>query len=212
MERITVGERRARLVRRHLLAPAARSDDPVEVARSLVALHSTDAATVFLSTWTRTRDFAAADLERALYDDGALVRMLGMRRTLWVGHCCTAAISSTSARRRRLYCDCSGRCGTSPGGSAPPSRGTGGRSRSPLPPGRRRGRRAPHRSPSPGGRGEQGRVLVGEDIRCNHKGFQIGRHLELLSRGTRLEALLRARAAGPCSEPAVSHQASSWIE
>src|SRR5215210_492807 len=29
--------------------------------------------------------------------------------------CCTAAISSTSARRRRLYCDCEGRCGNQPG-------------------------------------------------------------------------------------------------
>src|SRR5215213_8351142 len=29
--------------------------------------------------------------------------------------CCTAAISSTSARRRRLYCDCDGSCGNQPG-------------------------------------------------------------------------------------------------
>jgi hypothetical protein len=43
--------------------------------------------------------------------------------------------------------------------------------------------------------------LVGEDVGCNHKGFQIGRHLELLSRGTHLEALLRAETAGPYRNP-----------
>jgi hypothetical protein len=53
------------------------------------------------------------------------------------------------------------------------------------------------------------RVLVGEDIACNHEGFQVCRHLEPPSRRTRLEALLRACVAGPCAGPAFSHQASS---
>src|SRR5262249_19316699 len=52
-------------------------------------------------------------------------------------------------------------------------------------------------------------ILVGENVGCNDKGFQI-RHLELRSRGdTGLEALLREQPAGPCREPAVSHQPSS---
>ena len=84
MRRIDSTERRARLVARHRLAPASRAPNPLEAAGSLVALHSTDAATVFLSTWARTRDFEPGQLERALYEDRALVRMLGMRRTLWV--------------------------------------------------------------------------------------------------------------------------------
>ena len=84
MLRIDAGERRARLARRHRLSPESRAADPVAVTRGLVALHSTDAATVFLSTWARTDHFAVADLEQALYDDRSLVRMLGMRRTLWV--------------------------------------------------------------------------------------------------------------------------------
>jgi hypothetical protein len=83
VRRIDVEERRARLVRRHRLgSDAARS--AVEVARSLVALHSTDAATVFLSVRARTRGLSAADVERELYDERTLVRMLGMRRTLFV--------------------------------------------------------------------------------------------------------------------------------
>jgi len=33
--------------------------------------------------------------------------------------CCTTEISSTSARKRRLYCDWSGRCGNQPGNTRP---------------------------------------------------------------------------------------------
>src|SRR5438128_1452273 len=40
-------------------------------------------------------------------------------------------------------------------------------------------------------------ILISENVRCNHEGFQI-RHLELRSRkGHRLEALL-CRTPGPC--------------
>ena len=84
MRRIPVEERRARLVLRHRLAPAARAGDAVSVARSLVVLHSTDAVTVYLAIRARSESVAPADVERALYDDRALVRVLAMRRTLWV--------------------------------------------------------------------------------------------------------------------------------
>jgi hypothetical protein len=84
VRRIDTAERRARLVVRHRLAPETRAANPVEAAASLVALHSTDAATVFLSTWARTDGFETSHLEQALYDERTLVRMLGMRRTLWV--------------------------------------------------------------------------------------------------------------------------------
>jgi hypothetical protein len=84
MRRIGAEERRARLVRRHRLAPPYRTDDVVDAVRSVVALHSSDAATVFLSAWARTSGFEPALLERALYEERALVRMLGMRRTLFV--------------------------------------------------------------------------------------------------------------------------------
>ena len=84
MRRVGAEERRARLTQRHRLAPAYRASDVAETVRSVVALHSTDAATVFLSAWARTRDFSVEDLELALYEERSLVRMLGMRRTLWV--------------------------------------------------------------------------------------------------------------------------------
>jgi len=71
-------------VRRHGHGAANRAGDVVEAVRSVVALHSTDPVTVFLSAWARTSAFLPADLERALYDERTLVRMLGMRRTLFV--------------------------------------------------------------------------------------------------------------------------------
>ena len=50
----------------------------------MVGLHSSDPATVHLSAWARVNGFVPADLEDALYERRSLVRMLGMRRTLFV--------------------------------------------------------------------------------------------------------------------------------
>lgn len=82
LRRVTVGERRARLVKRHQLGGTAR--DVRSAAGALVGLHSSDAASVYLATRARVRGFEAADLEAALYRDRTLVRVLGMRRTMFV--------------------------------------------------------------------------------------------------------------------------------
>ena len=50
----------------------------------MVGLHSSDPSTVFLSIWARVHGVTPNDIETALYSDRALVRILGMRRTLWV--------------------------------------------------------------------------------------------------------------------------------
>jgi hypothetical protein len=84
MLRIGVEERRARIGRRHRLVPSAQAADPVEAAGSLVALHATDPATVHLSVAARVPGSEVAGTERALYDDRTLIRMLGMRRTVFV--------------------------------------------------------------------------------------------------------------------------------
>ncbi|MCD7437494.1 winged helix DNA-binding domain-containing protein [Streptomyces lincolnensis] len=83
---IGVAERRARLASRHRLAGAARAGSPEEVAGSLVALHGTDPATVYLAVGARLADPAktVAETGRALYEDRALVRMHGMRHTVFV--------------------------------------------------------------------------------------------------------------------------------
>ena len=82
--RITAEERRARLGVRHRLAAGARIDHAVAIAGGVVALHSTDPATVFLSAAARMVTPSVERLERALYDDRLLVRTLGMRRTMFV--------------------------------------------------------------------------------------------------------------------------------
>jgi Winged helix DNA-binding domain len=83
VRKISVAERRARLVQRHLLGRRGEASDPLEAARAVVALHSTDPATVFLSVWARTGG-RVTELERQLYEERSLVRILGMRRTLFV--------------------------------------------------------------------------------------------------------------------------------
>lgn len=82
MRHIDDSERRARLGVRHSLARPV--SDPVAATRSVYVLHSSDPVTVFLSTWARTEGFQPSHLETALYHDKTLVRMHGMRRTLWV--------------------------------------------------------------------------------------------------------------------------------
>src|SRR5207248_3326588 len=84
MRTITAAERRARMVRRHHLAPATRCADVVQVARDLVALHGTDPASVFLAARARMSDPGVAAIEDALYEERRLLRILGMRRTVFV--------------------------------------------------------------------------------------------------------------------------------
>ena len=81
---VTLADRRARLARRHHLGAAGRAASVEDVAGALVGLHATDLATVYLSLWARVEDVRRADVERALYDDRSLVKVLAMRRTLFV--------------------------------------------------------------------------------------------------------------------------------
>ena len=84
MRHIDTVERRARLGVRHHLSVSNPAPDVVELAGALCGLHATDPMTVFLAARSRLTAFQPGDLERALYDDRSLVRMLGMRRTVFV--------------------------------------------------------------------------------------------------------------------------------
>jgi hypothetical protein len=108
VKRISVAERRARLAARHALADPAQVASPAEVARRLVALHSTDPASVFLSIRARSARATVAAIEAALYEERTLLRMLGMRRTMFVvadelapiiQSSCTDAIAVTQRKR-----------------------------------------------------------------------------------------------------------------
>ena len=67
----------------------------MERGRSVVCLHATDPATVYLSVWARMDDMTVADLDGALYDDRSIVKHLAMRRTLF-------AFPREACRSRRL--------------------------------------------------------------------------------------------------------------
>ena len=79
--KVTAAQRRARLVARHKIAGPAES--VAAAAEAMIALHATDPVTVYLSAWART-ECTAGDVEGALYETRGLVRMLGMRRTMFV--------------------------------------------------------------------------------------------------------------------------------
>ncbi|SFW77414.1 winged helix DNA-binding domain-containing protein [Amycolatopsis australiensis] len=88
--KISTEQRRARLaVRHHLAAPAATVTGAVA---GVVALHATDPATVHLSASARLASPAVSLVERALYEDRTLLRLLGMRRTVFVTDVATAAL------------------------------------------------------------------------------------------------------------------------
>ncbi|MGH3567560.1 MAG: winged helix DNA-binding domain-containing protein [Pseudonocardia sp.] len=112
VRRIGVQERRHRVGLRHRLAAGMQTDDSaggvVEAAASVVTLHATDPASVFLSVMARS-NAGIETIERAFYDDRTLVRMLGMRRTVWVVPRdlapvvqAGAALAIAAVQRRRL--------------------------------------------------------------------------------------------------------------
>ena len=112
MQEIATAERRARLARRHRLAPGQRANDVVEAAKSMVCLHGTDPATIYLSARARVDGMTVTDLERSLYVERSLVKHLAMRRTLFVFpqetlSVAQAAVSNrvAEAERRRLIRD-----------------------------------------------------------------------------------------------------------
>ena len=79
-----------------------------DAVAGVVGLHSSDPVTVHLSLFARVADFTPPDLEAALYERKTLVRMLGMRRTMFVvpldvaaimDEACTKALASRERRR-----------------------------------------------------------------------------------------------------------------
>jgi hypothetical protein len=79
--KVSVEQRRARLIARHHLG--MRAGSVADAAAAMIALHATDPVTVYLSAWART-GCSADQVDEALYAERAVVRMLGMRRTVFV--------------------------------------------------------------------------------------------------------------------------------
>lgn len=100
MRTVADAERRARLGRRHALAPLYRVADVEAATRAMVALHATEAASVHLAAAARVDRISVAHIDRALYQTRTLVKQLAMRRTLFVfpRDLLPAAVGSASAR------------------------------------------------------------------------------------------------------------------
>jgi len=82
MREISDLERRARLsIRHHLAFPAP---DVTAAAGAVLGLHSSDPATVYLSALARVPGITSEDVETALYEKKTLLRILAMRRTMFV--------------------------------------------------------------------------------------------------------------------------------
>lgn len=81
---ITDDERRRRLQVRHRLSHAHCASGPDDVAESVLALHASDPASVYLSVLARAPGSTLRDVADALYDRRSLVRLMAMRRTLFV--------------------------------------------------------------------------------------------------------------------------------
>jgi hypothetical protein len=115
--KITDGQRRSRLALRQRLALSTRTDDVAAITDSVVALHSTDPSTVYLSALARMKHPSIEAVAAALYDERTVVRHHAMRRTLWVftptmvrwAHAaCTTALASTQWKRLVQMVDDSG--------------------------------------------------------------------------------------------------------
>ena len=103
---LDTNERRRRLARRQHLAPSARAPSAEAAAEGSVGFHASDPVSVYLAAWARVRGFERADLERALYDERTLLKVLGMRRTMFVtpvaiAGLIQAACAATIAHRER---------------------------------------------------------------------------------------------------------------
>ena len=96
---IDAAQRRARLATRHHLTPQARARSPVEAARDLVGLHATDPASVYLGALARTTRLDVPTMESALYDERSLLKILGMRRTMFVVPLDLAAVIQAACTR-----------------------------------------------------------------------------------------------------------------
>jgi hypothetical protein len=103
-------ERRRRVGVRHRLAPGARASSLREAAASMVALHATDPAGLFLEARARMTGSSPASLSAEMYDDRTVFRLWAMRRTLFLAavddvpviHAAASRAVAEAERRRTL--------------------------------------------------------------------------------------------------------------
>ncbi|MFN8623344.1 MAG: winged helix DNA-binding domain-containing protein [Chloroflexota bacterium] len=82
---LDTAERRARLAVRHRLAPAHAAATVAEAAAAMTVLHATDPSSVYLQAHARVPGLPSpAAIEHALYAERSVLKLLAMRRTLFL--------------------------------------------------------------------------------------------------------------------------------
>ncbi|HXG25328.1 MAG TPA: winged helix DNA-binding domain-containing protein [Candidatus Binatia bacterium] len=76
-------ERRRRIGARHALAKRRPVQELPALADDLAGIHATDPASVYLELRARLESLTKGDIERALYEDRSIVKLVGMRRTMF---------------------------------------------------------------------------------------------------------------------------------
>ena len=69
---------------RHRLAPGTQVATVAEAAAALVVIHASDSPSVFLQARARMSSSSPAEIESELYEEHSVLRMLAMRRTLFL--------------------------------------------------------------------------------------------------------------------------------
>lgn len=92
-------ERRARVGIRHRLAKGTDASSLSDAAASVVVLHATDPASVFLEARARMAESSPAAIEGAMYEERTVLRVLAMRRTLFLVPLEDVAIIHAAASR-----------------------------------------------------------------------------------------------------------------
>jgi hypothetical protein len=98
--RVSDDHRRARLSQRQALAPEHRVGDIESAVTAMTALHATEPSTPHLSLLARVRELCVDDVDAALYDERSVLKVMAMRRTLWIVHRRLAPSVIGSAGRR----------------------------------------------------------------------------------------------------------------
>jgi hypothetical protein len=77
-------QRRARIAWRHAITPGTRVTSLADAARTMVAIHGTDVASMYLQGWARMHASSPESIGKEMYETRTVLRVLAMRRTLFL--------------------------------------------------------------------------------------------------------------------------------
>jgi hypothetical protein len=123
------GRTRRHIGARDALATRRPKADLARLADDLAGIHATDPASVYMELRARTMHLARADVERALCDDRTLVKVLGMRRTMFVASPVFAGVINAAAAIEIAVGNASGSTRSRGGGHHEGAGALGGRGR-----------------------------------------------------------------------------------